>query len=395
MLGIHLSRKARTLGGLTLVAALIAAWALRPKYIDVDTAVVRRGAMRETVNEEGRTRVRDRFMITAPVSGRVDRIMLEEGDVVTPGRVVARIAPMPLDEPSRQQALARLTLAQALEREAASHVDDARQSEENARQALARRERVYAAGGISEEEHDAAMLTHKSRANDRVAAESRLGASSAEVRIARATLLALGGGGGARVPIPSPVRGSVLRIPEHSERIVAAGAPLVELGDASRIEVVVDLLSSDAVRVRAGDAVDVVDWGGSGTLCGHVRAIEPSAFTKVSALGVDEQRVNAVIDLDAPPPTLRDGFRVEAQIVVWQSPSVVIAPSSALFQHDSGWAVFLMNGNRAALRRVVIRHRTSKDVEVMEGLGPGDAVVVFPSDRVRQGVRIRARASSR
>ena len=391
MLKIHLTRKVRTIGIIVVLAGALVAWLMRPKYVDVDTDVVRRGAMRESVDEEGRTRVRDRFVIAAPVSGRLERIELEEGDVVMPGRVVARIAPMPLDEQAREQVLARLASARALEREAASRVDDARAAEENARQALARRERVFAAGGISEEEHDAAVLTHRSRMNDRAAAESRLRAASADVRMAQAALLPLGEGGGPLIPVRSPVHGRVLRIPEHSERIVASGTSLVELGDPSRIEVVVDVLSADAVRICLGDTADIVDWGGEGALKGTVRSIEPSAFTKVSALGVDEQRVNIVIRLDGPPSTLRDGFRVETRIVVWRSPNVLLAPSSALFQQDTGWAVFVVAGRRASLRRVSIGHRTSRDVEITQGVAAGDAVVVFPSDRVQDGTRVRPR----
>ena len=388
MLGIHLTRRARTLTIIGVVVVGLVAWLMRPKYLDVDTGIVRTGSMRETVDEEGRTRVRDRFLVTAPIAGRLERISFVEGDFVRQGRVVAQIAPMPLDEPARQQALARLAFARALEREAASRLADARVAEENARQMLARRERVFAAGGISQEEHDAAVLSHQSREHDRAAATERLRAAAADVEVAKAVLLPVGNGG-ARVPVRAPVAGSVLRIPEHSERIVSAGATLVELGDPARIEVVVDVLSQDAVRIRVGGVADIVDWGGSGTLCGHVRSIEPSAFTRVSALGVEEQRVNVVIDLDDPPRALRDGFRVEARIVVWQAPNVVMAPSSALFQKDSGWAAFVVRGTRAALRRVTIGHRTSKDVEVLDGLSAGDLVVVFPSDRVQDGARVR------
>ena len=391
MLGIHVTRKARTLTVATILAVALAAWLMRPKYLDVDTDTVRRGPMRETVDEEGRTRVRDRFVLTAPVAGKLERIDIEEGDLVRRGRVIARVAPMPLDESARQQALGRLAFARALEREAASRLDDARVAEEDARQALSRRERVYAAGGISQEAHDAAVLAVKNRTNDRAAAESRARAAAADVRVAEAVLLPAGAGGGAHISVRSPVEGKVLRIPEHSERIVTAGATLVELGDPARIEVVVDVLSEDAVRIRVGDVVDIVDWGGPATLCGHVRSIEPSAFTRVSALGVDEQRVNTVIDLDAPPPELRDGFRVEARIVVWQSPDVVMLPSSALFQKDSGWAAFVVDDGRARLRRVTIGHRGSKDVEVVGGLAAGEVVVVFPSDRVQDGTRIRRR----
>jgi HlyD family secretion protein len=388
---LHLSRRQLTAGMLGAIAMLIVAWMLRPKVLDVDAGVVRRGAMRVTVDQEGRTRVRDRFVVTAPVSGRLRRIALDEGDTVSEGQVLLRLAPLPIDESTRQQAEARLTAARAIEHEASIRLADARAAETNARRAADRREVVFAAGGISQEERDAAALAWESRRNERSAAEARSRAAAADVASVRAVLLSLGGGTGAEVDVRAPIAGTVLRIPEPSERVVAAGTPLLELGDPRRIEIVTDVLSADAVRIHVGDEASVAEWGGEAELAARVRAIEPSAFTRVSALGVDEQRVNVVLALVDPPPMLRDGFRVEARIVVWQRPDVVMTPSSALFQRDGEWAVFVATDRRARLRSVSIGQRTSAEVEITRGLVPGDTVILFPSDELADGVRVRAK----
>ena len=191
------------------------------------------------------------------------------------------------------------------------------------------------------------------------------------------------------MPVRSPVRGRVLRVPEPSERVVAASAPIIELGDASALEVIADVLSSDAVRIDPGDAVEIVEWGGDRPLRGRVRSIEPSAFTRVSALGIDEQRVNVIVDLIDHPVSLGDGFRVEMRATVWESNDVLVVPASILFQRDGGWAVFVVQDNRARLRKVEIGHRTGASVEITGGLKPGERVILFPSDKVDDGSRIR------
>ncbi|HEY7236045.1 MAG TPA: HlyD family efflux transporter periplasmic adaptor subunit, partial [Gemmatimonadaceae bacterium] len=189
--------------------------------------------------------------------------------------------------------------------------------------------------------------------------------------------------------------GTVLRIPEVSERVTAAGAPILELGDASAIEIVADVLSTDAVRICAGQEVEIVEWGGDLPLRGRVRSVEPSAFTKVSALGVDEQRVNVVSDILGAPATLGDAFRVEVRIVVWEGRAVLTVPASALVQQTSGeWRVFVVEGGRARERAVRIGHRTSGLVEVVAGLPVGATVVLFPSDLIRDGVRVRSRTTT-
>ena len=191
------------------------------------------------------------------------------------------------------------------------------------------------------------------------------------------------------IAVRSPAKGRVLRIPEKSERVVAASAPIVELGDAKALEVVADVLSSDAGRLPPGSAVQIVEWGGDDPLEGRVRSIEPSAFTRVSALGVDEQRVNVLVDLLNPPKSLGDGYRVEIKATVWESADVLTVPSSALFQRGGKWAVFVVEDGRAQVRNIGVGHRAEAIVEVVSGLKQGERVILFPSDKVAEGSRVR------
>jgi HlyD family secretion protein len=217
-----------------------------------------------------------------------------------------------------------------------------------------------------------------------------------ELEVAKAALRHVGAGAGAgeQLEIASPVGGRVLKVLQQSEGAVLPGAPLLELGDPSHLEVVVDVLTSDAVRVAPGARATLERWGGERPLAAHVRLVEPAAFPRVSALGVEEQRVNVVLDLDEPESAragVGDGFRVEARIVVWEKPDVVRVPEGALMRHDGGWAVFAVRGDRVALTSAEMGRRNGTEGEVLRGLEPGDRVVVHPSDRVVDGARVRAR----
>jgi HlyD family secretion protein len=383
------TRRIATIAGALVLLLGIVAYALRPEVIDVETGVATRGPMRVTVDEDGRTRVRSRFVIAAPVAGRLQRLTLREGDQVSQGQTVALIAPLPLDSATRQVASARLRSAEALRSEAASRVGQARVALDQARSTQRRREALLTAGAISPELREQAAADTRSSAGELAAAMSRARAATADVEAARAALLPAGSSAAKSVPVRSPVRGRVLRVPEPSERVIAASAPIIELGDASALEVIADVLSSDAVRIHPGDAVEIVEWGGDRPLWGRVRSIEPSAFTRVSALGVDEQRVNVIVDLVDRAASLGDGFRVEIRATVWESSDVLAIPASTLFQRDGGWAVFVVEDKRARLRRVEIGHRTGASVEISSGLKAGERVVLFPSDKVDDGSRIR------
>ena len=368
-----------------------AAYALRPEVIAVDTARAVRGPMRVTVDAEGKTRVRDRYVVAAPVTGRIRRIALDEGDAVRAGQIIAWIAPVPLDALAREQATARLNAAEALRRESVTRVEQARIAETHAAQMARRRAALYEIGGLSEEERDASNVAHRARQDELVAAEARARAAAADVDAARAALIAVDGGGAVSVAVRAPCNGSVLRIPEPSERVLAAGTPILELGDPSALEIVVDVLSTDAVRLDVGDAAEIVEWGGDSILRATVTAIEPSAFTRVSALGVDEQRVNVRLALVDPPGDLGDGFRVEAHMIVWEGSETLTVPASALFQRAGVWAVFVVDEGRARLQTVDVGHRSSAMVEIVRGLEEGSDVIVFPSDELDAGVRVKRR----
>jgi HlyD family secretion protein len=383
------TRRIATIVVAFVLVIAIAGYAMRPEVIAVETAVVKRGPLRVTIDEDGRTRVRNRFVIAAPVAGRLERITLREGDVVSRGQTVAWIAPLPLDSSSYHIASARLRSAEALRNEAASRIDQARVALDQARNSDRRRAALLSAGAISPELREQSAADVRSSEKELAAALSRARAANADVDAARAALLPTGTDAPHAVPVRSPVKGRVLRVPEPSERVIAASAPILELGDAAALEVISDVLSSDAVRIQPGDAVEIVEWGGDHALSGRVRSIEPSAFTRVSALGVDEQRVNVLVDLLDPPPALGDGFRVEIRATVWESDDILKVPASALFQRDGAWAVFVVENGRAALRKVSIGQRASAFVEVIDGLNSGERIILFPSDKVDAGSRVR------
>ena len=384
------SRSMAAIAVVLILIAAVVAYALRPDVLDAETARVARGPMKVTIDEEARTRVRNRFVIAAPVSGRLQRLTLREGDAVNPGQVVAWIAPMPLDSSSSRIAGAHVRSATALRNEAASRVEQARVALDLAAAVSRRREALYAAGAISNEQREQAAAEARAARDDLDAARARLTAASAEVEAARAALLPTEGPRARAVPVRSPVRGRVLRIPEPSERVIAASTPVLELGDAAALEVIADVLSSDAVKIAPGSAVEIADWGGEVPLVGTVRSVEPSAFTRVSALGVDEQRVNVIIDIANPPTSLGDGFRVEMKATVWQSSDVLTIPASALFQRSGEWMVFVVEDGRARERQVEVGHRTGAVAELKGGLREGDRVILFPSDKVSEGARVRS-----
>lgn len=375
-----------------LLVAGFGVWSMRPAPLDVETATVERGALRVTVDEDGVTRLRDRYVVAAPVSGRLLRVALEEGDSVRAGDVVARIAAPPLDTRTADQARARVAAAEAVAREAGAGVAQLRAGLAQARRDAGRLRTLQRAGAVSDHDAEVAETEVEVRARSVSAAEARLRAAEAEIRAARTALADADPARAAEATVAevrAPVRGRVLRVVQESETPVAAGTPLVELGDAAGLEVLVDVLSADAVRIRPGMELIVDEWGGAGVLLGTVRTVSPGAFTRVSALGVEEQRVNVVGDLAEPPAGLGAGYRVEARVVTWEERNVVKVPNSALFRDGTGWAVYVVQSGRARLRPVSVGHRGDAEAEVLGGLRPGEVVVVYPSDKVADGVRVR------
>ena len=386
---MRIRRKHFIWAGAIALAGLFGWLSLREKPLEVDTGTVSRGTLQVTVDAEGKTRVRDRYVLTAPVTGRLERIDIPEGTHVRVGAVIARIAPTPLDAQATRQAEARVAGAQSLVRDAETRVRQARATLEQERRMAGRVERLVGAGALAERDLEDATLTVRLREEDLAAAEARSRAAAADVDQARAALIALGGGQpNTRVVVRVPADGCVLRVPERSERVVVAGSPIVEVGDPTALELVVDVLSSDASRIRPGALVTVDNWGDGENLTGRVRIVEPAAFTRVSALGVEEQRVNVIIDLPRLPAVLSDGYRVEARIAVWEAADVTIVPISALFRHDQDWAVFVVRSGRAELARVEVGEQSASGAQVLDGLRAGDAVVLFPSDQIKTGRRV-------
>ena len=383
-----------------LVAAglglLVFAWI--PKPVPVDLALVEQGRFRITVDEEGRTRVKDRYVVSAPLFGNLARISLQPGDTIKAGEVLARIVPLDpplLDARAHSQAKARVAAARAGRAQAQASVERSKAALSFAKKELARFERLASSGGVSVQELDRARLEERTAREQ--SASSRFGAQVAgfELQMAQAALGRLSHRGAEpQMEVQSPVGGQVLRLIRESGGAVQAGTPLIELGDPSTLEVVVDVLTSDAVKIRAGQKVAIDSWGGDALLHGRVRNVEPSAFTRVSALGVDEQRVNVIIDIDetreqrAP---LGDGYRIEAHIVIEEIERALHVPSSAVFRHEGGWAVFKYVDERALLTPVEVGHRNGPQVHVSSGLRTGDRVVLHPSDRVRHEGSIVAR----
>jgi len=384
---MKLGRREYMWGGAALAVVLVLVYTLRPTRVPVELTPAVRGPLRVTIDEEGRTRVRDRYVVVAPVAGRVARITLEEGAPVTRGTVVAQVSAAPLDPRSRDEAAARLRAAEDAGSAAAAVVSQARASLDQATRSRARAESLYARNLLSAEQREVAALAETTAARQVEAADFHAQAAAHDVEVARAAETT---GAGAMLQLRSPVRGRVLRIPEKSERVVAAGTPLLELGDPSRLELVVDLLSQDAVKVHPGDRMLVGEWGGDHLLEAHVRVVEPSGFTKVSALGIEEQRVNVIADLDESPPQLGDGYRVEARVIQWEGTALKI-PASALYQDGTQWRVFVAQGGRARSRAVTIGHRNPDEVEVVAGLAAGDSVIRYPTDKLADGARIAAR----
>ncbi len=389
-----------------IVAGLIAgvtAVALWPTPLPVDVASTTRGSLVVTVDEEGETRVRNRYVVSAPVTGRVLRIELEPGDRVVRGKtVVARLraeAPALLDARSRAEAEAGVEAAKAALGRAEAELRRVTATRDLAGVEL-RRQRELATAQLT-----TAQAVDTAESNLRTAGEAVTSAefavasgrsqlAQAEARLMNPTLEA----SGRVLTLTAPADGVVLRRLRESESVVGAGDALLEIGNPSRdIEIVSDLLSTDAVRVRVGAAVYIERWGGVGTLTARVRRVEPSGFTKVSALGVEEQRVNVLMEPDGPHDgwqALGDGFRVDVRVVLWEGTNVIKVPTNALVRQGTGWSVFVVDGDHARLVPVDVGQRNPDEAEVRSGLDAGRTVIVHPGDRVADGVRVEVRQAT-
>jgi HlyD family secretion protein len=352
--------------------------------------------MQTTVDAEGKTRVHDRFVVAAPVSGRLTRISFRRGDSVRQDEAIARIEPLPispLDPRQTAEARARVVTALQLKNEADAMVERIRAQCEQARREYRRAEVLVETGDIAKQEFERIRNAEQTCNHELEAAGFKARAAASEVDLARTALLAVeqaGQSGQAAVLVRSPVNGKVLRVMEESERVVSAGTPLIELSNRW-LEVVIDVLSTDAVKVSPGMRVMIEGWGGEHPLEARVRLIEPSAFTEVSALGIEEQRVNVIADFTQPPSRIGDGYRVDARIIIWESDSVLKIPSSALFRHGDGWSVFVVEDGRSRRRAVETGHRSAFEVEIVNGISEGEEVILHPANEIDDGSPVSAR----
>ena len=390
---------------LWIVAAIVAAAAVffgtRPQPVPAEVSQVTRGPIEVTIDEEGETRVRDRFVISAPLGGRVLRIELEPGDLVVANETVLAVflpsAPVLLDARSRAEAQAAVETALATVGEAEALYERAAAEVAFSRAEVERYRRLTRDGIVSVEQMETAQLDLDTRQEALAAAEYAVRTALSQLQAARVRLLHSSGrsaaADGETIEITSPVSGVVLRRLRESESIVPAGEALLEVGDPEQIEVVTDYLSKDAVRIRPGQQVLIDRWGGDRPLQGRVRRVEPSGFTKISALGVEEQRVNVVMDITDPPEVwagLGDGFRVETRVVVWQSEDELKTPTGSLFRRGNDWAVFVVENGRAALKPIEVGERNPQEAQVLSGLSTGQQVVVYPSDSLSDGSPVAA-----
>ncbi|WP_349365008.1 MAG: HlyD family efflux transporter periplasmic adaptor subunit [Roseitalea porphyridii] len=374
---------------------------LREQPVLVDLGTISRGAMAVAIDEEGMTRVRDVYAVSSTLAGRIDRIALEEGDTVSRGDVIATIHPLDppfLDLRTRTELQAAAEAARAAV--ALANVEHARaQTALNlARSAYERASELAKTNIVSDSELERAFGDLQLKQAQVESALANINLRLAELASVEARLAQPGdepgnGNGECCVTLRAPIDGIVLGVKVRSEQAVNVGTVVAELGRPDDLEVAVDLLSSDAVRIGPGTTATISDWGGDRDLGATVRKVEPAAFTKVSALGIEEQRVNAVLDLDEVPEGLGHGYRVVARLTVWRADDVVRAPISALYRDDGDWAVFVAEDGVARVRAVELGRMNDTVAEVAAGLAPGERVILYPSDLLRDGRLIADRAA--
>ncbi|MEK8049145.1 HlyD family efflux transporter periplasmic adaptor subunit [Ideonella sp. DXS22W] len=391
-------------GAITLA---LLAWAFAPRPLAVEVATVAKGRYEQAVVEDGRTRLRDRYAVTAPLAGRLARIALREGDAVSVGQVLAEITPQPapmLDARTRAELQAREASARAGVQRAIAGVGQQKVALAQARTDLARSEQLAQQGFVAPTKLDSDRLAVQAAQQALAAAEQAQHVAEHEVQQARAALLAsapAGTAGGQPFAVRAPVAGRVLKIHQVSENTVAPGTVLLELGDTARLEIVAELLTTEALALTSGAPVRIDRWGGAGELQARVRQVEPAGFTKVSALGVEEQRVNVLIDLTSPPEQWRalgDGYRVGVRVLTQQRDGVLMVPVSAVFPVpgqaavNGQAAVFALVDGHARLKNITLGGRNGQQAWVSSGLAEGETVIVYPPAAVADGVRVKARA---
>jgi HlyD family secretion protein len=396
-----------------LVALLV--WAFAPRPVQVELATVTVGRFEAAITEDGKTRVRDRYVISAPLAGRLARIALREGDVVTEGMTVGTLTPVlspMLDARTVREQSARVETADAMVTRAASRIERARVALEQARSEQNRSEQLARDGFVAAAKLESDRLAVEAAQKDLESATQEQHVATHELEQARAALTAVrqpvAASGASAFKVRAPVAGRVLRVVQPSEVMVTLGAPLLEIGDVRQIEIVAELLTNDALQASPGTPVQIERWGGPVVLEGRVRLVEPSGFTKISALGVEEQRVNVLIDITSPPElwqALGDGFRVGVRVVALAQDDVLRVPVSAVFPRTDAteagatkakavedMAAFVFSDGHARLTPVQVGARNGEEAWIKAGVKAGDQVIIYPGNAVRDGARVVARA---
>lgn len=382
-----------------LVVIGIVAVAVWPEPIEVDVTRVTRGPMQVTLDEDGETRVRERFVVSAPAAGRLQRIELEPGDAVLRGKtVVARLTPASsplIDQRTQRELAASVEAARATVGQAQAEQQRALAALTRAQSSLRRQEALAAAGAIARDDFESAEAQVRNAEEAFRAAQFGVARAEYELQLARARLQPPAAGG-RPIQVLAPADGIVLKRLRESESVVPMGEPLLEIGDPSGLEIVADFLSTDAVRISTGDAVVIERWGGGNAMNGRVRRVEPSGFMKVSALGVEEQRVNVVIELNeaaAAARALGDGYRVEVRVIIWREDNALKVPIGSLFRRGNDWAVFVIDNNGARLQTVQLGQRNDVEGQVISGLAEGQTIALHPPDTLTDGARVKIRGS--
>lgn len=360
-----------------------------PQPLPVETARVTQGALRATVNEEGKTRIKQRYVLSAPVTGHLRRIPFKAGAEVTAGitvvAVIDPVSPALLDARNR-------ALAEARRDTVAANLDRAREAQRFAANELRRIEKLFADKSVSQQDLENAQWRETAAAKDLTGAESALRQVETELKEFPAGAGAAPNASRAPVEVTAPASGRILHVFEESTRVVSAGTALLDVGDPADLEAVIEVLSRDGAAIVPGTKVELEQWGSGEPLAARVRLVEPAAFLKISALGVEEQRVNVVVDLLTPfeqRRNLGDNFRVEARIIVWEAAQALKVPAGALFRRGQNWGAYVLAGGRAELRRVQVGRTSGSEMQILDGLKAGEEVILYPGDRIHEGQRVK------
>jgi HlyD family secretion protein len=384
-----------------VLVAFALAYGFMPTPVSVDAVAARRGPLQVTVEEEGRTRVKDRFVVSAPVPGYLRRVDLEVGDVVSKGRQIAELEPLRsavLDPRSRAEAEASAASARAALDAAKEKARAATADAEYARERNRRMKKLAGDGFISKDDLEQSDSEAKKAEATRLSAEAAVSAAQADLEKAQSVLrysaAEHASGGEKTVIVRAPVSGRVLKLHRESEGVVNSGDPLVDIGNPRLLEVKAEVLSADAVKIRKGTPVVFERWGGDKPLSGRVRVVEPAGFTKISSLGVEEQRVLVIVDFTSPVEVwegLGDAYRLDTSFIIWEGKDVLQAPASALFRKDEDWSLFAIENKRARLRAVEVGHRNGLAAEILSGLKEGEMIVAHPDDQIKDGAKVKVR----